>query len=94
MSRPKKIYGHKWLAMMRTNIVLIKLRTKEEFVTKAPVLPHGNMANGPSVQRLVVSENEAKWDFVGKMANRALDAMNLNVSLKKTAINMHAQFGR
>ena len=70
------------------------LRANEKFAIEAPVLAFGNMANGPSVQRPVVSENEAKWDFVGKMANRALDAMNLNVLLKKTAINMHVQFGR
>ena len=65
--------------MLRTNIVLIMLRTKEEPVIKVLVLLCGNMANGPSVQRLAVPENEPKWEFVQKMANGALDAMSLNV---------------
>ena len=66
--------------MMRASIVLIKLQTKEEFVIKAPVLPFGNMANGPSVPHLVELENKAKWEFfVQKKANRAPIVMNLDV---------------
>ena len=65
--------------VLRKNTVLIKLQTKGEFVIKGPVLPFGNMANGPSVHRLAVLEYGAKGEFVQKMANGAPGAMNLNV---------------
>ena len=65
--------------MLQTSIVSIKLQAKEEFVIKAPVLPLGNMENGPSVQSLVVPENEAKWEFAQETANEAPNAINLIV---------------